>query len=122
MHASGVGKALLAQMPDERVRAVLHRRGLTRFTAHTLTTAADLFRDLAAIRVRGWAIDDEERTLGMRCVAAPIFNEYGEAIAGVSLSGPTVRVTPERAAELGPLVKRAAANITASIGGLPPSR
>jgi IclR family transcriptional regulator, acetate operon repressor len=121
MHASGVGKALLAQMPDDHVRAVLHKRGLTRFTDHTLTTAADLFRDLAETRRRGWAVDDEERTLGMRCVAAPIFNEYGEAIAGVSLSGPTVRVTPERAAELGPLVKRAAASITASIGGQSPN-
>jgi IclR family transcriptional regulator, acetate operon repressor len=121
MHASGVGKALLAQKPDEHIRAILHRRGLTRFTDHTLVTAADLFQDIAEIRERGWAVDNEERTLGMRCVAAPIFNEYGEAIAGVSLSGPTVRVTPERAAELGPLVKRAAASITASIGGTPPN-
>jgi IclR family acetate operon transcriptional repressor len=120
MHASGVGKALLAQMPDERIRAILHRRGLTRFTDHTLTTAADLFRDLAEARQRGFAVDNEERTLGMRCVAAAIFNEYGEAIAGVSLSGPTVRVTPERAGELGPFVKRAAAKITASIGGRAP--
>lgn len=122
MHASGVGKALLAQKPDDHVRAILHRRGLTRFTDHTLVTAADLFHNLAEIRVRGWSVDNEERTLGMRCVAAPIFNEYCEAIAGVSLSGPTVRVTPERAAELGPFVKRAAAEITASIGGVSPNR
>jgi IclR family transcriptional regulator, acetate operon repressor len=122
IHASGVGKALLAQMPDERVRAILHKRGLTRFTEHTLATAADLFRDIADIRARGWSVDNEERTLGMRCIAAPIFNEYGEAIAGVSLSGPTVRVTPERAGELGPFVKRAAAEITASIGGQAPPR
>jgi IclR family transcriptional regulator, acetate operon repressor len=121
MHASGVGKALLAQKPDDHVRDILHKRGLARFTDHTLVTAADLFQDLADIRTRGWSVDNEERTLGMRCVAAPIFNEYGEAIAGVSLSGPTVRVTPERAAELGPLVKRAAAEITASIGGVPPN-
>jgi IclR family acetate operon transcriptional repressor len=54
----------------------------------------------------------------MRCVAAAIFNEFGEPIGGVSVSGPTVRVTPERLAEIGPLVREAAAEITRMIGGL----
>lgn len=117
IHASGVGKALLAQFPEERVKQILHRRGLAKFTERTLVSPADLFRQLEEIRRRGFAIDDEERNLGMRCVAAPIFNEYGEAIAAVSVSGPTVRMTPERAAEFGPLVQRAAQEITASIGG-----
>jgi IclR family acetate operon transcriptional repressor len=117
IHASGVGKALLAQFPEERVKQILHKRGLAKFTERTLVSPADLFRQLEEIRRRGFAIDDEERNLGMRCVAAPIFNEYGEAIAAVSVSGPTVRMTPERAAEFGPLVQRAAQEITASIGG-----
>lgn len=122
IHASGVGKALLAQMPEERVKQILHKRGLVKFTDHTLVAPADLFRQLADIRRRGWATDDEERNLGMRCVAAPIFNEYGEAIAAISVSGPTVRVTPERAAEFGPQVARAAQDITSSIGGKASSR
>lgn len=117
IHASGVGKALLGEMTEPRVREILYKRGLAKFTERTLVAPADLFQELAAIKKRGWAVDDEERNLGMRCVAAPIFNEYGEAIAGVSVSGPTVRITPERALELGPLVKRAAEEITASIGG-----
>ena len=54
----------------------------------------------------------------MRCVAAAIFNEFGEPIGGVSVSGPTVRVTPERLAEIGPLVRDAAAEVTRMIGGL----
>lgn len=58
----------------------------------------------------------------MRCVAAPIFNEYGEAVAAISVSGPTVRITPDRAAEFGPQVARAADEITASIGGKKPAR
>ena len=58
----------------------------------------------------------------MRCVAAPIYNEYAEAIAGVSISGPSVRITSERIGEFGPLVKRAADEITTSIGGRPPRR
>jgi IclR family acetate operon transcriptional repressor len=122
IHASGVGKTLLAEMPEARVREILYKRGLAKFTERTLIAPADLFGELAIIRRRGWGVDDEERNLGMRCVAAAIFNEYGEAIAGISVSGPTVRVTPERAQELGPMVKRAAAEITASIGGHAPRR
>ena len=56
----------------------------------------------------------------MRCIAAPVFNEFGEPIAGVSVSGPTVRMTPERVAALGPLVAEAAAEVTRTIGGRPP--
>ena len=57
--------------------------------------------DLAEIRRRGWSLDNEEHTLGMRCLASVVYNEYGEAIAGVSISGPTVRITDERLADLG---------------------
>lgn len=117
MHASGVGKALLAEFPEHRVRQICGLRRLERFTEKTRTDLAQLMRELDESRRRGWAIDDEERTLGMRCVAAPIFNEYGEPIAGVSISGPAVRVTLRKLDELGPLVRRAADAITTSIGG-----
>jgi len=76
---------------------------------------------LALIRKRGWAVDNEERTLGMRCVAAPIFNEFSEAIAGISVSGPTFRMPDERLGEIGPLVVRAADTITQTIGGTKPA-
>jgi IclR family acetate operon transcriptional repressor len=122
IHASGVGKALLAQLDEAQVRDILHKRGLARFTERTHIAPAALFKELAEIRGRGFAVDDEERTLGMRCVAAPVYNEYGEAIAGVSVSGPSVRITSERIGEFGPLVKRAADEITASIGGRAPRR
>ena len=109
-------------LPESRVKEILYKRGLAQFTEHTLIAPADFFGELAETKRRGWAIDDEERNLGMRCVAGAIFNEYGEAIAGVSVSGPTVRVTRERLSELGPLVRRAADEITTSIGGRPPRR
>ncbi|RVA92570.1 IclR family transcriptional regulator, partial [Mesorhizobium sp. M7A.F.Ca.CA.004.01.1.1] len=79
---------------------------------------SSLAHDLARIKLRGWSVDDEERHPGMRCVAAAIFNEFGEPIGGVSVSGPTVRVTPERLAEIGPLVRDAAAEVTRMIGGV----
>lgn len=122
MHASGVGKALLAEFPEHRVRQICALRRLERFTEHTITDLGELLRALAEGRRNGWALDDEERSLGMRCVAAPIFNEHAEAIAGVSVSGPTVRVTPRKLDDYGPMVRRAADEITASIGGRPPGR
>lgn len=120
MHASSAGKALLAARPNEAVRKLLHKIGLEKFTDKTLVEPERLFEELDAIRIRGWAIDDEERTPGMRCVAAAIFNEYGEAIACLSISGPTVRMPDERLGELGPIVKRATEEITKSIGGHAP--
>jgi IclR family acetate operon transcriptional repressor len=124
LHASGIGKAVLAHMDTERVAAIIAKAGLEIFTDKTLATLPALNGDLAAIKARGWSVDDEERNLGMRCVAAAIFNEFGEPVGGVSVSGPTVRVTPERLAEIGPMVRDAAAEVTAMIGGtsIPSSR
>ena len=120
IHASGAGKALLSALTDDQVRRILHKKGLEKFTDKTLVDPDKLFAELAQTRKRGWALDDEERTEGMRCVAAPIFNEHGEVIAGLSISAPTVRMPDERIGELGPKVKRAAAAVTRSIGGHAP--
>ncbi|MDJ0947436.1 MAG: IclR family transcriptional regulator C-terminal domain-containing protein [Alphaproteobacteria bacterium] len=122
MHASAIGKAMLAEMPEDAVRAILHRQGLPRFTEHTLTTPAALRDELARIRGRGWAVDEQEHTMGMRCVAATIHDEHGDVIAGVSVSGPSVRVTETRLGELGARVVRAAAEITRQIGGRVPEQ
>ena len=100
-HASGIGKAVLAYLTPERVAAIARREGLERYTETTKASLDDLSADLETIRARGFAIDDEERYPGMRCVAAAIFNEYGEPLGGISVSGPTVRVTGARADELG---------------------
>jgi IclR family acetate operon transcriptional repressor len=120
MHASGIGKALLAELSRGEVEAILSRKGLPSFTPKTLTSPDALFADLEATRARGWSHDDEERTSGMRCLAAAIFNEHREAVAGVSISGPVVRLPDARLAELGALVRRAAAAITEKVGGVPP--
>lgn len=118
-HASGIGKAVLSLLPEERVRAILRKVRPEAFTPTTLSDEGALLRDLETTRRRGWSLDDEERFPGMRCVAAPIVNEFGEPVGGVSVSGPTIRITPERAEALGPIVSEAAARITAAIGGAP---
>jgi IclR family acetate operon transcriptional repressor len=121
-HASGIGKAVLAYLPADRVESIIQKTGLEAFTGKTLSQRAMLAADLAEIRARGWSVDDEERHPGMRCVAGPIFNEFGEPVGGISISGPTVRVTPDRLAALGPEVCEAAAVVTRMIGGVLPGR
>ena len=103
-----------------RWRGSCASRGCAAFTPRTITDPARLAEELARIRARGWAVDDEERTEGMRCIAAPIFNEFREATAGVSISGPTVRMARSGNAELGALVRAAADRITRAIGGTAP--
>jgi len=122
MHASGIGKSLLADLPHRDVEKILKLKGQPEFTVKTLTSSDNLMADLERTRKRGWSIDDEERYLGMRCVASNIYNSFGEAVAGISISGPTVRFPDEVVAKLGPLVKRAAAKVTNAIGGKIPRR
>jgi IclR family transcriptional regulator, acetate operon repressor len=117
MHASGIGKALLASLTRREVEAILTRKGLREFTPKTLTSPDALIAELEAIRRRGWSLDDEEHNSGMRCVAAPIYNAYGEAAAGISVSGPAARLPDPVIAELGPKLRRAAAELTRTIGG-----
>ena len=117
IHASGIGKALLAHHPAAAVARIVREQGLSAFTGRTITDPRRLGEELATIRARGWAVDDGERTEGMRCVAAPIFNVFREAVAGVSVSGPTVRMERTGGAELGARVRAAADSITRAIGG-----
>ena len=117
-HASGIGKALLAEMSRQAVERIIAARGLARFTDRTVTDPLALFADLARAHLHGWALDDEERNIGMRCVAAAIFNEHGDPVAGLSLSGPVARLDDEAVARLGPAVAAAAAEITRLVGGI----
>ena len=117
MHVSGIGKALLAFSLPAKVTRIM-AQGLPGFTPASLTSRAALEDDLAATRMRGYAIDNEERTEGMRCIAAPIFDAQGAPIAGLSISGPVFRLTRARAEDMGALVRRAAQGVTEATGGL----
>lgn len=116
LHATGVGKAYLAQIGRENVETLLQRTGLEEFTPKTLVTPQALFDDLEAIRARGWALDDEERFEGMRCVASALRNRHGDAVGGVSVSGPSSRFPDHLIAEIGGRVRRAAEEIHALTG------
>ena len=116
MHASGIGKALLAHMPPDARDAVL-ATPREAFTPHTLTDRTALLADLEAIRARGYAIDGEEKNLGMCCIACPVFDVHQEAVAGISVSGPTSRVRAEDIDGLAKAVVHAARELSAALGG-----
>ena len=120
MHSSAVGKILLAYMKPTTREASLEAMRLERFTANTITQRERLEDTLQTVKARGYAFDDEEHAIGLRCVAAPIFNETRDAIAGISLSGPAARVTDKRFAELAGMVQRTAKVITREFGGRAP--
>jgi len=109
-------------MPQREVEKIIRLKGQPEFTPKTLTSLEELHNDLNQTRKRGWSIDDEERYSGMRCVASSIYNSFGEAIAGISVSGPSVRFPNHVISELGPKVKRAADEVTSAIGGKPGRR
>ncbi len=115
LHASGIGKALLAQYPAARLDRVIGGR-LEKFTETTLTDADALRREVAAIRAQGYAVDDEERSEGMRCIAAPVFDATGDAVAGVSVSGPVSRVKLADVGRFGGMVMDAAREISEGLG------
>ncbi len=117
MHASGIGKALLAQMDEGRFDRWYRDNPPERFTPHTLLDRDALTDALAEIRSRGFSIDAEEKNLGMRCIAAPVFDMNREAIAGISVSGPTSRVAPEAMERLSRAVIAAAQDLTTAVGG-----
>lgn len=118
MHASGIGKALMAEMDDARLTRLLDGQPLTAFTEHSITDAATLRTELARTRARGYAIDGEEKNIGMRCIAAPVFDFNNEPVAGLSVSGPTSRVGTGDIDRLSIAVMQAATDLTKAIGGV----
>jgi IclR family transcriptional regulator, KDG regulon repressor len=118
LHCTGVGKSVLAFMTDKE-RAAVMKAGLKRYTDYTVTNENQLNEHLAQIRRVGFAVDDQEREIGLRGVAAPIFNARGQVIAAISVSGPSLRVTYEKVAELAQIIREAAQEISRKLGYRP---
>lgn len=116
MHASGIGKALMAQMSPPALEAHLAQAPLEAFTEHTIISAGPLREELARIKLQGFAIDDQEKNLGMRCIASAAFDWVGEAVAGISVSGPLSRVTDADIERLSTAVKQGADELSKALG------
>ncbi|MFB6150646.1 MAG: IclR family transcriptional regulator [Haloarculaceae archaeon] len=96
LHATALGKAILAYRPREAVEAILDERGMPARTDQTITDEAAFFEELSDVRDRGYAVDEEERLTGLRCIAAPITDDEDRGIAAVSVSCPVHRVSDDR--------------------------
>jgi IclR family transcriptional regulator, acetate operon repressor len=101
LHSNGVGKAILAHLDAAQRAALLEGHELAPVTANTIVDPALLERDLDRVRRRGYAIDDEESTVGLRCVAVPIFDRRGHPAFALSVSAPTSNVPLEALREIG---------------------
>jgi DNA-binding IclR family transcriptional regulator len=114
-HATSTGKALLAFLSEAEFEAAL-QRPLAQLTAQTITVPEALRQELVHIRERGYATAIEELEVGFSAIAAPVCNHDGQVIAALSLNGPSPRLTPERLAEVAPLVMAAAVRVSSRLG------
>jgi IclR family acetate operon transcriptional repressor len=109
-HGTGVGKAMLAQLPVETARALLLRTGLPAYTPNTITDVDELLASLDRVREQGYAVDESEQELGVRCVAVPVLG--APTPAAVSVSGPEGRLTDDAVQRMVPAVKAIAERLS----------
>ncbi|MEG1849271.1 MAG: IclR family transcriptional regulator [Oscillospiraceae bacterium] len=116
MHCTGVGKLLLLEYTAAQLDRLIAVKGLTRFTASTLTSREQLEAELAQVRAQGYAYDNEECEEGARCIAAPIRDYTGRIVAGISVSGPVTRMTDSHIEKNLPALLDAARQISSRLG------
>jgi IclR family acetate operon transcriptional repressor len=109
LHSTGVGKALLMQLPDETVLGLLERTGMPASSEHTHTTTQSLMRDIELSRARGYTVDEGEQELGVRCFAVPVPD--APTLTAISISGPESRLTLKSATKVAPLLKQVARDL-----------
>ena len=119
-YCTALGKAVLAFLPREEFERFLSRTTLKPHGPNTITTKK-LFRlAVEDIRYRGYAVDDEELSAGLRCVAAPVFDHTGRAAYAISVSGPSLRMTPKRIEDIHPLVQKICRQLSQQLGNTTP--
>ncbi len=119
LHCTGVGKVLLAWRPEDEVHQLLGPEPFVAFTPKTLTRLDDVRRELAQVRQQGYALDCEEREIGVRCLAAPVRDATGRVVAALSLSAPAIRLPDDRIPRLVPLVLETARTLSLRLGWQP---
>ncbi len=117
VYCTGLGKALLALQPSEDIHSYLARAALERHTPNTIVDPRAFMAEMAAIRRHGYAMDREEREVGVRCIAAPIFDVTGGCVAALSVAAPSTRLPlPLEASPLLPMVQSAALAVSHALG------
>jgi IclR family acetate operon transcriptional repressor len=118
-HSTAVGKAILAELSDEAIDAMFGPSGMASQTQNTITALPMLKRELRAVRRRGYAIDEEEQEIGVRCVAVAVPDLT--ILGAVSISGPVGRMAEDVIDAAIPKLRQAAARLTANLGRRPAS-
>ncbi len=116
LHATAAGKAIAATLTEEELDRVLNNVPMQAFTAHTITSRAALREELAGVREQGFAIDDEEREPGARCVGAVIRGMDGTVRGAISVSAAAARLTADAVPKVGAAVRAACAEISVGLG------
>lgn len=116
VHATAVGKVLMAPKPDAEVREILAKEGMARSTPKTLTSPEGYLAELETVRTQGYAEDNEENNLGVRCVAAPVYGGMGETLAAIGLTGASSQVTDDNVFQLARTVIKAALLVSRQLG------
>jgi IclR family KDG regulon transcriptional repressor len=98
LYCTGIGKAMLAYLPAEVMNSVL-AKGLIKHTDHTITDREVLIAELEAIRSRGFSIDNMEHEYGIKCIGMPVLNKKKQVVAGMSISGPSLRFDEDKIEE-----------------------
>jgi len=114
IHCTGTGKALMAYMAEDQLEHHF-RQGFIRYNENTIVSAAKMREELAKIRANGFALDDEEETIGLRCIGAALFDGGAHSVAAISIAGTTAEINAENLNELSKLVKTAANKISANL-------
>nr|WP_263323473.1 IclR family transcriptional regulator [Neobacillus sp. Marseille-Q6967] len=116
LHCTGVGKSILAFQEEEEIERLLSNAELEPYTEFTMTERDEIKKHLQTVREQGYATDDEEIELGLKCVAAPIFDHKGNAIAAISCAAPKMRMDDDRLTEVIQRIKESALRISQSMG------
>ena len=116
LHCTGVGKAIMAYLPEEQLERLARERGFVRYNDNTIIARHRLAEEIARIRKLGYVLEDEEGEIGFRCVGCPIFDHEGRVAAAVSVAGTTSEITSANAVPLAKQVKDTADAISQRIG------
>jgi IclR family acetate operon transcriptional repressor len=115
-HCTAMGKVLLAFGPPSRMEQVRERHGLPQLTPNTITDPDDVAEHLARVRRLGYALDDEEHRVGVRCVGAPVLDDFGAALAAISITGPAFRFSRTQIDTLVEPLLAASVDLSAALG------
>jgi DNA-binding IclR family transcriptional regulator len=119
LHSTAAGKVLLASLCDNDLRQMLSAYCLTPFASRTIVDLQVLMAELKEVKLQGFATDYGEQEEGVSCIAAPVRDYTGRAVAAISVSGPWIRITPERVSLLVPLLQEACARLSIALGYKP---